>query len=208
MGSHTRSGISRTLSCKLRSVIALLSLFTIVGFPAAAEAGVLQCVPYARRVSGIEIHGNARTWWGQAAGTYARGNEPEVGAVLAFKGTRAMPYGHVATVARVIDERHILLNHANWSRPGMIEHDALAVDVSDAGDWSRVRVWFAPIGDLGSRENPTFGFIYDAAPGEGPKPLDDDIQLAAAEESVPAPVLPQTAAIAAAPRMVLASSGS
>ena len=33
----------------------------------------LQCVPYARQVSGIRIFGDAHTWWGQAEGRYARG---------------------------------------------------------------------------------------------------------------------------------------
>jgi hypothetical protein len=28
----------------------------------------LQCVPYARQVSGIQIYGDAWTWWDQAAG--------------------------------------------------------------------------------------------------------------------------------------------
>jgi surface antigen len=135
------------------------------GFAAPALAGVLQCVPYARQVSNVDIRGNAKTWWGQAEGVYRRGNKPEVGAVLAFQGTRAMPYGHVATVAQIIDDRTIILNHANWSRPGMIERNARAIDVSEAGDWSSVRVWFAPSKGLGIRVNPTFGFIYgDSAP--------------------------------------------
>lgn len=28
----------------------------------------LQCVPYARQISGIQIYGDAWTWWGQAEG--------------------------------------------------------------------------------------------------------------------------------------------
>jgi hypothetical protein len=38
----------------------------------------------------------------------------------------------------------------------------LAIDVSDAGDWSQVRVWHSPTGQMGARTNPTFGFIYPA----------------------------------------------
>ena len=30
----------------------------------------LQCVPYARDVTGIDIYGDAHTWWQQAAGRY------------------------------------------------------------------------------------------------------------------------------------------
>jgi hypothetical protein len=132
--------------------------------PHPALAGHLQCVPYARQVSGIEIYGNALHWWGKAEGRYAKRREPIPGAVLAFRPTRAMPLGHVAVVGEIVDERRVLLDHANWSGPGMIERRALAVDVSAEGDWSAVRVWYAPIGTLGARENPTFGFIYSQAP--------------------------------------------
>lgn len=127
--------------------------------PVAVSAH-LQCVPYARAVSGIAIHGDAGLWWDKAAGRYARGRAPAVGAVLAFRPTAAMPRGHVAVVARIVDARHLMLDHANWSGPGRIERQALVEDVSPAGDWSAVRVWHAPSGTLGARENPTFGFIY------------------------------------------------
>lgn len=125
-----------------------------------AMAGRLQCVPFAREVSGIAIHGNAKTWWAQAAGRYDRGNAPKVGAVLAFEATGKMRLGHVAMVSQVVSDREVLLTHANWSRPGGIERDVRAVDVSEAGDWSRVRVWFGPMRDLGLTAYPTHGFIY------------------------------------------------
>jgi hypothetical protein len=35
--------------------------------------GPLQCVPYARLVSGVAIRGDAWTWWDQAAARYSRG---------------------------------------------------------------------------------------------------------------------------------------
>ena len=31
------------------------------------------------------------------------------------------------------------------------------------GDWSQVKVWYNPIGDLGSTVYPTYGFIYKNA---------------------------------------------
>jgi surface antigen len=127
---------------------------------APAQARYLQCVPFAREVSGIDIRGNANTWWGQAAGRYDRGTSPQVGAVMAFKATRAMPVGHVAMVSRIVSDREVLLTHANWSRRGGIERDVRAVDVSVAGDWSEVRVWFAGVGDLGTSSYPLAGFIY------------------------------------------------
>ncbi|WP_200918720.1 CHAP domain-containing protein [Sphingomonas sp. Leaf231] len=127
---------------------------------APAQARFLQCAPFARDVSGIDIHGNANTWWGQAAGRYDRGTAPQVGAVMAFKSTRSMPVGHVAMVSRIVSEREVLLTHANWSRRGGIERDVRAIDVSSAGDWSAVRVWFAGVGDLGTSSYPLAGFIY------------------------------------------------
>lgn len=160
MGSQFARGMFRTFFRKSPMIASLLAAMAAVATPVAVQAKALQCVPYARQVSGISIHGNARTWWGQAEGTYARGKQPKIGAVLAFKGTGAMPYGHVATVAKIVDERHILLDHANWSGPGRIERAAMAVDVSDAGDWSAVRVWYAPIGGLGTRVNrPSASFM-------------------------------------------------
>ena len=146
---------------------ALLAVGLIAGV-ATPAAAALQCVPYARAQSGIDIRGNAGTWWDQADGRYRRGAEPEVGAVLAFRPSRAMPIGHVAVVAEIIDDRRIYLNHANWSGPGRIERRALAEDVSPNGDWSQVRVWYAPQGSLGLRVNATFGFIYNEAPDAAP----------------------------------------
>ena len=147
----------------LRTLVAtLLALFSLAALPTAAHAR-LQCVAYARQVSEVQISGNARDWWASAEGRYDRGRAPKPGAVLAFSGTRAMPYGHVAVVSKIVDDRHILINHANWSRPGMIERGVMAVDVSAAGDWSEVRVWYAPTRSLGLRPSPAKGFIYPAA---------------------------------------------
>lgn len=151
----------------LRPILgSLLALSVLVSLPSAAHAR-LQCVAYARSASAVQITGNAREWWANAEGTYERGQQPSEGAVLAFQGTRAMPFGHVAVVAKVVDARHVLLNHANWSRPGMVERGVLAVDVSEAGDWSSVRVWHSPSGTLGQRVSPAFGFIYPTTVGSG-----------------------------------------
>ncbi len=134
---------------------------------APAAAKTLQCVPFARQVSGIQIQGNALTWWAQADGRYARGHAPKAGAVLAFAATSRMRYGHVAMVSQIVSDREVLLTHANWSRRGGIERDVRAIDVSAAGDWSQVRVWFGPMGGLGITTYPTHGFIYsDGAPDD------------------------------------------
>ena len=136
----------------------VVSCALMTAAPAAAQ--FWQCAPYAREVSGIQIRGNANTWWGQAAGHYDRGHTPKVGAVLAFQASHRMRVGHVAMVSKVVSDREVLLTHANWSRPGRIETDVRAVDVSDAGDWSMVKVWYAPQGSLGTSAYATNGFIY------------------------------------------------
>ncbi|MCX7285133.1 MAG: CHAP domain-containing protein [Novosphingobium sp.] len=140
-------------------VAAFLALFSFAAVPTVAHAR-LQCVAYARQISEVQISGNAREWWTNAEGRYERGHQPKAGSVLAFSGTRAMPYGHVAVVRKVVDDRHILIDHANWSGPGMVERGVMAVDVSPAGDWSEVRVWFAPTRSVGLRTSPAQGFIY------------------------------------------------
>ncbi|TCM20807.1 CHAP domain-containing protein [Novosphingobium sp. PhB165] len=139
---------------------ALFALLLVFGFSGQAMAAPLQCVPYARDHSGIDIHGNAWTWWEKAKDLYERGSTPKIGAVLAMARSAAMPLGHVAVVEKILDARHILLDHANWSFRGKIERGALAEDVSAAGDWSQVRVWYAQAGGMGSRSNPVSGFIY------------------------------------------------
>ncbi|RVT43991.1 CHAP domain-containing protein [Sphingobium algorifonticola] len=123
-------------------------------------ADILQCVPYARAVSGVVLYGDAWTWWDQAAGRYDRGHRPRKGAVLAFQPYGPMELGHVAVVSKILSAREVLIRHANWSSPGAIEEDVRAIDVSDANDWSEVRVWHTPTGQMGARTNPTFGFIY------------------------------------------------
>lgn len=146
----------------LKVLAARFALVVTCGLMAAAPAAAQfwQCATYAREVSGIDIHGNANTWWGQAAGRYERGNEPRVGAVLAFKSTARMRVGHVAMVSRIVSDREVLLTHANWSRPGRVETNVRAIDVSPNNDWSVVKVWYAPQGDLGTSSYPTNGFIY------------------------------------------------
>jgi len=136
----------------------MLALGALTASPTIA--GVLQCAPFARQISGIELYGNAGTWWSQAQGRYERGHEPRVGAVLAFSSSRSMPVGHVAMVSKVVSDREVLLTHANWSYRGGIERNVRAVDVSPNNDWTDVRVWYGPIGDLGQRSNSAFGFIY------------------------------------------------
>ena len=125
----------------------------------------LQCVPFARALSGIQIYGDAHSWWGQAEGRYKRGRKPQVGAVMAFEPHRNMRLGHVAAVSKIVDSRTVLLSHANWSpingRRGQVERNVKAIDVSPNNDWSMVRVWYDPLKGLGKTAWPVAGFIYN-----------------------------------------------
>jgi surface antigen len=142
-----------------------------------------ECVPFARALSGIQIYGDAHSWWTQAEGRYARGSRPRIGAVLTFVPHGTMRLGHVATVSAIIDARTVQLTHANWSpingRRGQVERNVEAIDVSEAGDWSRVRVWFAPLGAIGGTQWPTNGFIYPSstAPAPAPKLIFASLQM-------------------------------
>lgn len=129
-------------------------------------AGGLECVPFARQLSGIQIYGDAHTWWDQAKGRYARGHRPRVGAVMAIEPYNNSHLGHVATVSRIIDSRTVLLSHANWSYRGQIERNVTALDVSPANDWTEVRIWYGPSRNLGTTHWPVAGFIYNTQPGK------------------------------------------
>jgi surface antigen len=96
--------------------------------------------------------------------------------VLAFASSGRMRLGHVAMVSEVISDREVLLTHANWSRRGGIEHNVRAVDVSEAGDWSLVKVWYGPQGDLGTTAYPTKGFIYSDRARDNDTVDSDDTQ--------------------------------
>ena len=124
--------------------------------------GGLQCVPFARAASGIELKGNAVNWWDAAAGVYERGSQPEVGAVLNFRANGGMRLGHVAVVRQVVNSREIEIDHANWawSGKGNISRGVSVIDVSDRNDWSAVRVALGHRDEFGSIYS-TYGFIYD-----------------------------------------------
>jgi surface antigen len=149
-----------------RSLIGLAICSTILATPVHALYEGLQCVPYARALSGVDIRGDAHSWWDKAAGIYDRGSRPKVGAVMVFRPHGGMRLGHVAAVRKVVDNRTVLISHANWSTiggaRGHIEENVMVVDASDSNDWSRVKVWYTPNAALGTTEWPLNGFIYPA----------------------------------------------
>lgn len=121
----------------------------------------LQCVPYARLVSGINLRGDAYTWWGSAAGIYQRGSQPAPGSVLVLAQTNRLRSGHVAVVRQVISSREILVDHANWV-PGTVINNQSVYDVSPANDWTMPRFFNLEAGVYGS-VYPAYGFIYNSA---------------------------------------------
>ena len=130
----------------------------------------LQCVTYAREHSGVKLHGDAWTWWKQAAGKFPRQSAPAAGAVMVLTGYAGPRSGHVAVVRTVVSPREIRVDHANWLNDGAIYLDDPVADVSEANDWSRVRVWNIKTGGWGSATYPVQGFI-----GPGSESPADDI---------------------------------
>ena len=152
---------------RTRTLLGSLAVAAFVSLAPTAHAVAdtyWQCVPFARLMSGIQIFGDAYTWWKQAVGRYETGFTPKAGAVLCFKPTERMKLGHVAVVSQVLTDRIIQITHANWSpiegSRGKIEKDVTLVDVSQRGDWSAVKVWYDPNRDLGGSTYSTYGFIY------------------------------------------------
>jgi surface antigen len=133
----------------------------------------LQCVPYARARSGIDLHGDAASWWGLAEGRYARSSTPSIGSVLVLTGY-GPGRGHLAVVTAIDSSRQIRVDHANWLSDGRIYRDDPVVDISPDNDWSEVRVWDARDNVLGSHTYIVRGFI-------GPDPDGGNDRLASRE---------------------------
>lgn len=114
----------------------------------------IQCVPYARMITGIMIYGDAHTWWSQAPGLgYTRGDDPEIKAVISFPIQSGMPVGHVGVVRSIVSSNKIKIDHANMPADGQVRTGVEVIDVS--GNWTRVKV------GGGSTEWNINGFIYD-----------------------------------------------
>ncbi len=127
------------------------------------SSDIISCVPYARKVSGVKLTGDAYTWWPEAAGRYRRGHIPAVGSVLVLKRTSRMHSGHVAVVKDVLNARQINVTHSNWGDSRSTRHiiyDSMLVeDVSRANDWSQVKFWNDSKNVLGF-PYAAYGFIY------------------------------------------------
>lgn len=120
----------------------------------------LQCVPFARDASGVDIRGDANRWWKLAAGKYTRSHRPQTGSVFVMRGYKTARRGHVAVVRQILDDRTIVVDHANWGNDGRIYLSAPIRDESAKNDWSKVRVWYTPTNQWGRRLYRAKGFIY------------------------------------------------
>src|SRR5215472_8037393 len=103
----------------------------------------MQCVPYARAHSGIQIYGDAYTWWNKAAGHFTRTNAPSPGAVLVLANYAGHNRAHLAVVHDIVSSREIRVDHANWLNDGAVYVNDPVVDVSENNDWTLVKVWNA-----------------------------------------------------------------
>ncbi|MGE5546956.1 MAG: CHAP domain-containing protein [Solirubrobacterales bacterium] len=158
-----------------------------------ADAFAISCVPYARETSGIKLKGDAWEWWQAAAGVYERGRIPKDGAVLVFSRQGAMSHGHVAVVSRVVSNRLVLVDHANWAPArggagrGEITRSVPVLDISPRNDWSQLRVWYRPAEDYGSKVYRAEGFVYRASTTAAtPKPAIEQAALKRAAAIFPA----------------------
>ena len=118
-----------------------------------------QCVPYARLHSGINIYGDAYTWWSQAQHRYGRQSDPRKGAVMVLAGYAGPSRGHLAVVRRIVSRREIRIDHANWFEDGTIYVNNPVQDVSEENDWTRVRIWNMRTGAWGGNVYNVQGFI-------------------------------------------------
>jgi hypothetical protein len=125
-----------------------------------AQGPPLQCVPFARQVSGIEIYGDANTWWMQADGKFPRSRTPGVGSVIVIRTFQDGTRGHVAVVTRVISDRLIYVDHANWHGREEVAVNIPVRDISVSNDWSEVNVWWLDTNAWGRKAYQVDGFIH------------------------------------------------
>jgi hypothetical protein len=119
----------------------------------------LSCVPYARLRSGLQLFGDAKTWWRSATSLYARITAPVEEAVMVFSGSGRLSRGHVAVVSQVVNAREIRVDHANWQNHGEIDLNTPVEDVSKDNDWSQVKVWNISTRSFGTHIYRISGFI-------------------------------------------------
>ncbi len=187
----------------MRKALILLVAAAALVAPFEAKAA-LQCVTYAREVTGLNIKGDAWKWWEAAQGVYDRGRTPKEGSVLVFNRQGRMSHGHVAVVRKVVSSRELLIDHANWAPVrtagrGKVTEAVPVIDVSPKNDWSQVRVWYDPSSSFGDRAYKTQGFIYNPNKYRTVVPASLRGGIAAGKPAAPAPALTEEVTAAAEP---------
>jgi hypothetical protein len=162
----------------MRRLPAVLGVFVLCALSACGSGGPtggarlgdyvggsvpIECAPFARALTGVQLAGDADDWWAEAAGRYQRAAAPEVGGILVLRRSDRLPYGHVAVVTRVLSSRQVLVSQANWVHH-RVSQDQPVVDVSARNDWSLVRVWWPPTDQIGIADYPARGFILPDRP--------------------------------------------
>lgn len=164
------AGLEIQASLPAPEILANRSTIRLIGFdlasasdrPEVVRSGPrLQCVTYARMLTGLNLFGDAGTWWNQARGLYDLLTAPKAGAVMVFAGTGRMRHGHVAVVKEVVSSREVRVDHANWGNDGKVYLNAPVIDVSPNNDWSLVKVWNAKTDELGTHAYPVKGFVAE-----------------------------------------------
>jgi surface antigen len=150
----------------------------------------LECVPYARAHSSVNIRGDAYTWWEKAAGLYERSSAPSEGSVMVMTGYAGRHRGHVAVVRRMVTPREIRIDHANWLNDGAVYVNDPVLDVSPDNNWSQVKVWNIQSGSWGTKVYLVRGFIGPGPADSTPMATADDPiarQIAASDANPVAP---------------------
>lgn len=164
MGGAAHAGeltpLPESVEVRLEPIAETAALEQAVPTPKILKTGArIQCVPFARDKSGIDLRGDAKSWWTLAAGKYDREKTPAVGSVIVMRGYAGADRGHVAVVRAVLSDRAIVVDHANWLNQGEVTVNVPVKDVSKRGDWSEVRVWHIPSEGWGKRVYGARGFI-------------------------------------------------
>jgi surface antigen len=180
VGSFLRFAVAATFSCSLAACatpdydytppakhrVAAVTPHTGVSDPSKP----LQCVPYARARTGVNIFGDAYTWWDRSSGKYEHREKPQKNAVMMLTGYAGPNRAHLAVVSSIVSSREIRIDHANWFNDGAVYRDDPVRDVSPDNDWTMVRVYNIRSQSWGTRTYLVRGFIGpDAASGR-----DDD----------------------------------
>jgi hypothetical protein len=131
--------------------------------PLQEQRIAVECAPFARALSGVNLYGNAADWWWKADGLYARSRTPAIGSVLVLRRSSRLADGHVGVVTAIDSDREIRVTQANWMRHRVFV-DMPVIDVSTDNDWTLVRVWWPPAGQMGATAYPAYGFILPDRP--------------------------------------------